>query len=58
LFTDPAEHAFTIELPAGWAVDGGVRRVSDVYVPYWVRAVAPNGAIEIFFGDPDVPMFA
>lgn len=58
LFTDPAEHAFTIELPAGWAVDGGVRRVSNVYVPYWVRAVAPNGAIEIFFGDPDVPMFA
>jgi len=58
LFTDPAEHAFTIELPAGWAIDGGVRRVSDVYVPYWVRAVAPNGAIEIFFGDSDIPMFA
>ena len=57
VFSDPAEHAFTIELPADWAVDGGVRRVSDVYVPYWVRAVAPNGAIEIFFGDPDVPMF-
>jgi hypothetical protein len=57
VFTDPAEHAFTIELPAGWSVNGGVRRVSDVYVPYWVRAVAPNDAIEIFFGDPDVPMF-
>jgi hypothetical protein len=57
VFTDPVEHAFSIEVPAGWDVQGGVNRVSAVYVPYWLRAVSPDGGTEIFFGDANVPMY-
>lgn len=57
LFTDPVEHAFSIQVPAGWDVQGGVHRISAIYVPYWVRAISPDGSIEIFFGDANVPMY-
>jgi hypothetical protein len=31
-FTDPVEHAFTIDVPAGWRVSGGIKRMSAVAV--------------------------
>ena len=56
-FSDPVEHAFTIELPAGWSARGGVRRMSAVEVRAWAAATSPDGSIELFFGDPDVPIY-
>lgn len=57
-FADPAEHAFTIDVPEGWTVTGGSRRMSAVEIRTGVTARSPDGAIEIFVGDLDIPFFA
>jgi hypothetical protein len=56
-FTDPVEHAFAIDVPAGWSVTGGSRRMSAVEIRTGVTAVSPDGAITLFYGDLDVPIF-
>src|ERR1039458_9137469 len=56
VFHDPAEHAFSIEVPAGWTVEGGAQRMSAVEIRPWARAVSPDGAIELFVGDKDAPI--
>jgi hypothetical protein len=57
VFHDPVEHAFSIEVPAGWTVEGGAQRMSAAEIRPWARAVSPDGAIELFVGDKDVPIF-
>jgi len=56
-FTDPVEHAFAIDMPAGWHVTGGSRRMSAVEIRVGVTAVSPDGATTLFYGDVDVPVF-
>jgi hypothetical protein len=56
-FSDPAEGAFSIDVPDGWQVTGGLNRVAAVDLRPAVRAVAPNGSITLFFGDPQLPTF-
>ena len=56
-FTDPVEHAFSLEAPAGWVVEGGSRRVSANDVRTGVVARPPDGSMELFFGDSDTPAF-
>ncbi len=55
-WTDPRETAFTIEVPAGWKVEGGLIRVSAVD-PRGVWAVtSPDGSVKITGGDAQVPV--
>ena len=56
-FTDPVEHAFTIDVPKGWRVAGGTRRMNAVEIRAGVDTVSPDGAITLFYSDPDVPIF-
>jgi len=56
-FTDPVEHAFTIDVPAGWRVSGGTRRMNAVEIRSGVDAVSPDGTIALFYGDAGVPIF-
>lgn len=56
-FTDPSERAFTIDVPAGWSVTGGSRRVSALEVRTGVTVRSPDNAIEVFVGDLDIPVF-
>ena len=56
-YTDPSEHAFSIAVPAGWRVSGGLRRMNAVDIRTGVDAVSPDGAIHLFFGDVNVPVF-
>jgi hypothetical protein len=56
-YAEPTEHAFTVELPEGWPAQGGLRRLTTGEVRYWLRASAPDGSVEIFFGDPEIPDF-
>ena len=56
-FADPTENAFTLEVPAGWQVTGGEKRVAPLMPKPWVAASAPDGAGAIFLGDPAVPLF-
>jgi len=56
-FVDPNEHAFTIDVPAGWRVTGGSRRMSTVEIRSGVQAISPDGAIDLFYGDLGIPIF-
>lgn len=56
-FGDPTEAAFTIELPAGWRRAGGIVRTSSLDVRPWARATSPDGGMDLFFGDSQVPTF-
>ena len=51
LYTDPHEHAYTIEVPRGWQVSGGIMRRSALQ-PYSVVTLrSPGGATEMLLGD-------
>jgi len=57
-FADPSEGAFSVDLPAGWTVAGGMTRVSPIDAQPWVTATAPDGSIQIFIGAQEmVPGF-
>jgi len=52
---EPNEGAYTINVPQGWTVSGGVKRRTPVDVRSAVNIVSPDGAIRLFIGDYDVP---
>ncbi len=51
---DPGEGAFTVRVPRGWQVTGGVHRSSPIDVRLIVRAQSPDGHIQVFVDDPDI----
>lgn len=56
-FTDPREGAFSVEVPQGWAVEGGVFRHGAVDVRLAVEARSPDGGITVRLGDPSIGTF-
>ena len=56
-YTDPGAHAFTVEVPAGWQVAGGTQRISASDIREGVVMRSPDGAVQLFFGDPALPVF-
>jgi hypothetical protein len=56
VFTDPTENAFTVSVPQGWTVKGGIARSGGTAKP-WITAASPDGATTISFGDPSIPQF-
>lgn len=56
-FSDPNENAFTIDVPAGWKVQGGMTRRSALDVSAFLRALAPDGSAMILMGDPGPAAF-
>ncbi len=50
-FTDPAENSFSLDVPAGWKIEGRLDRVSALDVRPWVKAVSPDDMITAFIGD-------
>jgi hypothetical protein len=58
VFTDPAEHAFTLEVPQGWRVAGGAYRFGPLDPRAMVEMDSPDGAIRLRFGDAGVPTYA
>jgi hypothetical protein len=56
---DPAEGAFSIEVPAGpsWKVEGGTTRRSAIDVRHSVRVISADNAVLAFRGDKDLGMF-
>jgi len=52
---EPNEGAYTIGVPQGWKVSGGVRRRTPVDVRSAVNVISPDGTIRLFIGDYDVP---
>lgn len=56
-FRDPQESAFTVDVPAGWKVQGGMLRRSTLDFRPFVYAVSPDGATTIRLGDPALGTF-
>lgn len=56
-FNDPNENAFTIDVPSGWKVQGGMVRRSALDVSAFLRALAPDGSAMILMGDPGPAVF-
>lgn len=57
-FTDPAEGAFSMEVPQGWKITGGVYRFGPLDPRAMVDMVSPDGKTDLRFGDAHVPPFA
>ncbi|MBX9723375.1 MAG: tetratricopeptide repeat protein, partial [Candidatus Obscuribacterales bacterium] len=57
-FVDPTEHSFTVEVPAGWKVEGGLTRASAIDARPWVKVVSPDNLITAFIGDGSIPPFS
>lgn len=57
-FSDPAEQAFTLEVPEGWRSQGGTSRRASVDLVHALETVSPDGRILIRFNDPSIPAFA
>jgi hypothetical protein len=58
-FTDPNENAFTVDVPRGWKVVGGVIRKIPLWPSAVVRVLSPDRRSLIALGDPDsVPYHA
>jgi hypothetical protein len=51
-FDDPNEHAFSLDVPAGWKVQGGLVRRGPVDLSMFLRALSPDDAIMLILGDP------
>jgi hypothetical protein len=56
-FTDPFEQAFSLQVPQGWTVQGGLFRVGFSDQRTMVSIKSPDGQIEIRFGDISVPTY-
>lgn len=52
-FTDPYEKAFTIDVPRGWKVAGGVYRKIPLWGNLVLRTLSPDRRTLIAVGDPD-----
>ncbi|MCH8063508.1 MAG: hypothetical protein IH861_13515 [Chloroflexi bacterium] len=48
---DPAESAFSVDVPAGWQIEGGVRRPSLALAQARVEATSPDEEIYLYLGD-------
>ena len=55
--TDPNEGAFSIDVPEGWKVQGGLVRKSTLDVRMYVHATSPDGQTVIRLGDADFGTF-
>jgi hypothetical protein len=55
---DPVEHAFTIDVPQGWSVNGGTYRRASVDLVHVLQAISPDRKIKILFNDQNLPVFA
>ncbi|MCK4304239.1 MAG: hypothetical protein KAY24_08360 [Candidatus Eisenbacteria sp.] len=56
-WTDPNEHAFSVEVPQGWQVKGGMFRYASVDTRPAFELISPDQKIRITYGDAQLPPF-
>lgn len=56
-FVDPAELAFSVDVPQDWRSEGGIHRVSALQPIPWLRSRSPDGRTLIVLGDPNMVGF-
>jgi len=55
---DPKENAFSLEVPGGWKVSGGMFRFAAVDVRPSLAVVSPDEKIRFTGGDAEIPTFS
>lgn len=55
---DPAEGAFTLPIPRGWRVDGGMKRPNPLLYRPEVVVASPDDSIQLRLGDAAIPTFS
>lgn len=53
-FIDPNFGAFSLDVPAGWNVTGGLNKPMPIDLRPWVKAVSPDEKMAIFIGDGSI----
>ncbi len=56
-FVDPKEQAFSVDVPKGWNVRGGLFRFASVDTRPTVELTSPDGKIRVTSGDAQIPTF-
>jgi hypothetical protein len=56
-FVDPNEASFSIDVPAGWRVSGGLARRNALQFWPWLTAVSPDGNTILAFGDANLQSY-
>ncbi len=56
-WTDPKEHGFSVEVPQGWAVDGGTYRFETSDIRAMTRVTSPDNDMMIQTGDQNLPLW-
>lgn len=51
---DPSEQAFTVQVPQGWQIGGGIHRNSPMDARAYVYAVSSDGKVRVWVNDPNV----
>jgi hypothetical protein len=57
-FQDPNENAFTVEVPQGWTVNGGMFRMGYSDYRPMVDLRSPDGKVNIRLGDVSIPSYS
>src|SRR5689334_11001752 len=55
-WTDPTERAFTVQVPSGWKISGGINRRYLVLLCEKIVAASPDGKVWVYAGN-DFPSF-
>lgn len=53
-WVDPTERAFSLKVPKGWQVNGGIHWISQIDARGYLKARSPDGKVQIFIDDPDI----
>jgi hypothetical protein len=53
-WVEPKEHSFTVDVPQGWQVIGGLNYTGPDEAQGFVRVQSPDGKVQIFVGDPEL----
>lgn len=56
-FQDPFEHAFTLDVPKGWTVKGGLFRLGYSDARPMIDLLSPDGRINVRLGDVAIPAY-
>jgi hypothetical protein len=56
-WTEPREHAFSVEVPQGWTVDGGTYRFETSDIRPMTRVTSPDNDMMLQVGDQNLPMW-
>lgn len=53
-YVDPNFGSFSLDVPAGWNVTGGMKKPMAVDLRPWMKAVSPDQKISVFIGDGSI----